>query len=81
VTLVTAQDCHLCERARHVLASLSEENRLAVREVRWESDEGARLISTTGVPFPPAVYLNGTLAGYGRVSERALRRLFAKVAN
>jgi Glutaredoxin-like domain (DUF836) len=73
VILVSSQDCHLCERAREVLARLSKERELEVRELSWQSDEGAALVRRDGVPFPPAFYVEGSLAGYGRVSERALR--------
>ena len=74
VTLITAADCHLCEHARNVLGSLAEETRLIVSEVSWVSNEGHSLVSRDGVAFPPAVYVDGVLAGYGRISERALRR-------
>jgi hypothetical protein len=73
VTLITAADCHLCEHARKVLSSIAEETRLVVSEVSWESEEGHSLVSRDGIGFPPAVYIDGVLAGYGRISERALR--------
>ncbi|HEY8863293.1 MAG TPA: thioredoxin family protein [Candidatus Dormibacteraeota bacterium] len=79
LTLITASDCHLCERARKVLRSVSEETRLVVREIAWEGEEASSLVRRDGVPFPPAVYVNGSLAGYGRLSERALRRRLAEV--
>ncbi len=78
VTLITAADCHLCERARRVLSSIAEDIPLIVGEVSWDSDHGRLLVSRDGVAFPPAVYLNGSLAGYGRISERALRRRLAE---
>jgi hypothetical protein len=78
VTLITAADCHLCEHARRVLSTLGEKTHLIVSEVSWESDEGHMLVSRDGVAFPPAVYVNGILAGYGRISERALRRQLAE---
>jgi hypothetical protein len=77
VTLITAADCHLCEHARNVLGSLAEETPLVISEVSWESDPGRMLVSRDGVAFPPAVYLDGVLAGYGRISERALRKRLA----
>jgi hypothetical protein len=80
VTLITAADCHLCEHARMVLSTLAAETRLSVSEVSWESEEGRRLVSRDGVAFPPAVYLNGILAGYGRISARALRRQLAELS-
>jgi len=77
VTLITAADCHLCEHARKVLRSLAEETDMVVSEVLWESDQGHLLIRRDGVAFPPAVYVDGVLAGYGRISERALQRRLA----
>lgn len=74
LTLITAADCHLCEHARRVLTSVSREMAVVVREVGWESEQGRALAKLDGVPFPPAVYVNGVLAGYGRISERALRK-------
>lgn len=74
MTLITAADCHLCEHARKVLSAISEETRLVVSDVSWESDAGQALVSRDGVAFPPAVYIDGVLAGYGRISERALRK-------
>lgn len=78
VTLITAEDCHLCEHARQVLASIARELPLFVSEIAWDSDPGRLLVSRDGVAFPPAVYLNGILAGYGRISERALRGRLAE---
>jgi hypothetical protein len=77
VTLITAADCHLCEHARSVLGSLVEETSLVISEVSWESDQGRILVSRDGVAFPPAVYVDGVLAGYGRISQRALRKRLA----
>ncbi len=74
VILISSPDCHLCEGARDALAKLAKDQDMAVRELSWQSDEGAALVRRDGVPFPPAVYVEGTLTGYGRLSERALRR-------
>jgi glutaredoxin len=78
LTLVSASDCHLCEQAHSVLDRLGSEFPLEVIEVDWESPTGHSLTSSEGVPFPPAVFLGGSLIGYGRISERALRRRLAK---
>lgn len=53
VTLIVADDCHLCERARQVLASVSKETTVALREVSWQSEEGISLVRRDGVPSPP----------------------------
>ena len=80
VTLITAVDCHLCDHARQVLASIAGQLPLTVSEVPWDSDRGRLLVSRDGVAFPPAVYVDGSLAGYGRISERALRRRLSESA-
>jgi len=74
VTLVSAPACHLCDHARRVLARLGTTWPLALTEVPWHSSEGQRLVCRDGVPFPPALYIDGALAGYGRLSEGRLRR-------
>jgi len=78
VTLITAADCHLCEHARRVLASIASDIPLIIAELSWDSDQGRLLVSRDGVAFPPAVYVDGSLAGYGRISERALRKRLAE---
>ena len=35
--------------------------------------DGSALIKRDGVPFAPAVYIEGKLCGYGRMSEGRLR--------
>jgi hypothetical protein len=80
--LISSEGCHLCERAGHLLTvlakELAEDTEMTVREVSWQSDEGAALVRRDGVPFPPALYVEGALAGYGRLSERAVRRKLAQ---
>jgi hypothetical protein len=79
-TLVTAPDCHLCEHARQVLARLGQTWPFVVEEVAWNSPEGLALARRDGAPFPPALYIDGRLYGYGRLSEGRLRRLLAQRA-
>jgi len=79
VTLVTTSDCHLCEHARTVLDRLRSALPMEVAEVSWNSDHGRLLIQADGVPFPPALYVGRSLVGYGRLSERALRRRLQEV--
>ncbi len=77
-TLVTTPECHLCEHALEVLARLRHTWPLVVEEVAWKSPEGLALVQRDGVPFPPALYVNGELYGYGRLSEGRLRRLLER---
>ena len=72
--LVTTDDCHFCERARDVLATLEIE----AREVAVDSDE-ARSLAQRGVPlvFLPVLTDGTRVIAYGRFSERHLRRALA----
>ena len=74
LVLVTAQDCHLCEHARSVLSALG----LTAREIDVESAEAAAL-AREGVPllFLPVLLEGRHVLGYGRLSERRLRRELA----
>ena len=69
--LITAADCRLCAHAREVLARLGRE----AREVDIDSGE-ARELAATGVPlaFLPVLWDGSRVLGYGRLSERRLRR-------
>ena len=66
VTLLTLHDCHLCDHARDVISRLGRERPIAM--------EGQRLVQRDGIPFAPALYIDGSFAAYGRISEGALRR-------
>ncbi len=73
--LITSPNCHFCARAHEVLARLVREGfPLRIEEHGWDDAEGAHLVLRDAVPFPPALYLDGELWGFGRISERALRK-------
>src|SRR5256712_14047802 len=72
-TLVTTPDCHLGEHARAVLERVLADRLAAIDEVDWNAADGNALVKRDGVPFAPAVYIEGRLCGYGRLSEGALR--------
>ncbi len=72
-TIVSTPDCHLCARAREVLRKVAH-GELEINELDWDSAEGRSLVASEGVPFPPAVLVDGRFAAYGRVSEAAMRR-------
>lgn len=78
VTLVTASACHLCGHAREILTRISRTWPVALSEVQWASPDGQQLVRRDGVPFPPALYIDGALVGYGRVSEGRLRRILER---
>ncbi len=47
---------------------------MRIDDVDWDSEQGRALVEREGVPFPPAVFVNGEFVGYGRLSEGSLRR-------
>lgn len=71
---VTARDCHLCEHGRQVLRVLG----IAAREIDVESDE-ARRLAAVGIPLVllPVLTDGSRVVGYGRLSEKRLRRELA----
>ena len=77
VTLLTQGDCAFCEHAKAVLARLGGEFPLTVTEIDLGTPEGQRLAVEHGVLFAPGLLLDGQGFGYGRISERKLRRALA----
>ena len=76
---VSAPDCHLCEDGRRIVEALARGAGLGVVELRWSEARARELTERDGVPFPPAVYLDDRLLGYGRLSARRLRKVLAQV--
>ncbi|MGH2716326.1 MAG: glutaredoxin family protein [Thermoleophilaceae bacterium] len=74
VLVLTQEDCDLCERARELLASLSEEYPLSIRALELGTARGRELAASGGFLFPPGVFVDGVPFSYGRLSERKLRR-------
>jgi hypothetical protein len=76
---LTAPDCAFCTDGRPIVQRLGREMGLEVAELAWDSPRGKALVGRESAFFPPAVYLDDRLLGYGRVSERKLRKQLAKV--
>ena len=74
ITLLTQTDCPHCDHAKEVLGRVGQDFLISVREVSLESHEGRRLGSHHGVLFAPGVIVDGQSFGYGRLSERRLRK-------
>jgi glutaredoxin len=74
VILLTQPHCDFCDQAKAVLARLSREFPLSVREIELASAHGQRLACEGGVMFAPGVFVEGEPFSYGRLSERKLRR-------
>jgi glutaredoxin len=80
ITLLTQQDCALCEHARKVLDRVGEDHPLEVTEIDLASEQGRELAAQARVQFAPGVLVNGRPFGYGRLSERRLRRALGRPA-
>jgi len=57
---------------------LAADLKTEIDEIAWESPE-ADVVRRDGVPFPPALYAGRELLGYGRISERGVRRRLTRV--
>ena len=79
VTLLTQADCALCEHAKQVLARVGEDHPLDVTEIGLGSEQGRALATRAGVLFAPGVLVDGRPFGYGRLSERRLRRVLERM--
>ncbi len=80
ITLLTQTDCVLCEHAKKVLARVGEDYPLEVTEVDLASERGRALAAQARVQFAPGVLVDGRPFGYGRLSERRLRRALGRLA-
>jgi Glutaredoxin-like domain (DUF836) len=80
VTLLTQADCALCEHARLVLARVGEDHPIEVTEIDLASPRGRELAGRGRVLFAPGILLDGRPFGYGRLSERKLRRALTELA-
>lgn len=78
ILVLTQPHCDSCDQAKVVLARLSQEFPLSVREVDLASAYGRRLAHEGGVMFPPGVFIDDQPFSYGRLSERKLRRELSK---
>ena len=68
---VTGRYCHLCERGRDVLAGLG----VCAREIDVYGDEAASLAARgVALSFLPVLTDGVRVLGYGRFSERRLRK-------
>ena len=79
ITLLTQADCALCEHAKQVLARVGEDHPLEVTEIDLASEQGRELADRAGVLFAPGVLVGGRPFGYGRLSERRLRRALRRL--
>ena len=76
---VTSPDCTFCTEGRALVWKLAHEIGLELVELPWDSPQGKALVERGGAFFPPALYRDDRLLGYGRLSERKLRKQLARV--
>ena len=80
ITLLTQEDCAYCEHAKKVLARVGAEHPITVTEIDITGEEGRVLAARAGVVFAPGLLVDGRPFGYGRISERRLRRSLQRLA-
>jgi len=79
-TLLTKQNCPLCDHAKDVIARV-EVDFIVETEMIWlETPEGESFAARHNTPFPPVLAIDGVLHGYGRLSEKKLRRELERLA-
>lgn len=74
VTLLTQDNCSLCDHAKEVVRKVQQDQPLTLEEVRLDTDLGRELAQQHSVLFAPGILLDGQAFGHGRLSERKLRR-------
>ena len=77
---VTTPSCHFCEEGAAVVDRLSRETGLPAERLDWDDARAVELVREEPPLFPPALYLGRRLLGYGRLSERRLRKLLRGMA-
>ena len=80
ITLLTQEDCAYCEHAKKVLARVGADHLIKVTEIDITSRPGQMLAARAGVVFAPGLLVSGRPFGYGRISERRLRRTLQRLA-
>ena len=80
VTLLTQADCALCEHAKGVLARVGADHPLEITEIDLAGGPGRAVAARAGVLFAPGLLVDGRPFGYGRLSERRLRRALGHLA-
>lgn len=81
ITLLTQAHCGYCDHAKAVVARVGEDYPLSLVEVELDSEEGRRLATSGAVLFAPGILIDEQPFGYGRLSERRLRKELARRAD
>lgn len=78
ITLLTQPDCGFCEHAKTVLDRIGRDIPITITQVELASPDGQRLAEGEWVLFAPGLLIDGQPFGFGRISERRLRRALAQ---
>lgn len=74
ITLLTRDDCPMCDDAKAALAELGHDFELDVEQIAIDSPAGRGLAASAGILFPPGVLVDGAPFSHGRLPVRKLRR-------
>jgi glutaredoxin len=74
IAVLVQENCVLCDQAKEVLIRVGSDFPLVVEEIDLGSDEGRRLAQRGGVMFAPGIFVDNQMFGFGRLSEKKLRR-------
>ena len=77
VILLTSDDCGFCQDAKEILGRLQMEYAFGLTEIDMRSPGGVELARAGELLFPPGIVIDGEPFGYGRPSEKKLRRRLA----
>ena len=72
VVILSQDGCSWCDDVKRTITAASMRYPINVRVIDIGSAEGSAMGLATGVMFPPAVFIDGRLLGYGHLSERWL---------
>jgi glutaredoxin len=74
VILLTSKNCAFCDDAKEILERLRTEFQFDLVELEHDSPRGRQLAREGRLLFPPGIVIDGEPFGFGRPSERKLRR-------
>lgn len=74
VLLLTQEGCAACERTRALFDRLGADYPLSITVLDLKEPEAQLMAQRADILFPPGIFLDGEAIGYGRMSERKLRR-------
>jgi glutaredoxin len=81
IDVVSKEGCLPCLRVKRIVKDLEGEiPGIVVREVDFSSQEGIAIAVREGILYPPAVMINGTLFGAGKILEEPLKEAVRKAA-